>query len=154
MSYRSTAFFVRWHSTERNNMFIYASLKEQGYQYNGTDEPWTFPTNFSVRVNSQYAITRTNGNPMGSSGQGTKGQMWSAHYISFLRTSRKWLLTVTQNIQTEFIKYIKTYAMIGRTWKVFKCGVGEGWRRSVGPIMWEMKKCYLEWVSRGISYTK
>jgi hypothetical protein len=25
---------------------------------------------------------------------------------------------------------------------------------SVGRIMWEMKKCYLEWVSRGISYTK
>jgi hypothetical protein len=43
---------------------------------------------------------------------------------------------------------------IRNTWKVLKCGVGEGWRKSVGPIMWEMKKCYLEWVSRGISYTK
>ena len=29
------------------------------------------------------------------------------------------------------------------TWKVSKCGAGEGWRRSVGPIMWETKKCYL-----------
>ena len=28
------------------------------------------------------------------------------------------------------------------------------WRRSVGPIMWEMKKCYLESMSRGISYMK
>ena len=34
------------------------------------------------------------------------------------------------------------------------CGAGEGWRRSVGPITWEMKKCYLESMSRGISYTK
>jgi len=24
---------------------------------------------------------------------------------------------------------------IFRTWKVLKCGAGEGWRRSVGPIM-------------------
>jgi len=24
-----------------------------------------------------------------------------------------------------------------------KCGAGEGWRRSVGPIMWEIKKYYL-----------
>jgi hypothetical protein len=24
---------------------------------------------------------------------------------------------------------------IRNTWKVLKCGVGEGWRRSVGPIM-------------------
>jgi hypothetical protein len=26
------------------------------------------------------------------------------------------------------------------TWKVLNYGAGEGWRRSVGPIMWEMKK--------------
>ena len=32
---------------------------------------------------------------------------------------------------------------IRNTWKVFKCGPTEGWRRSVGPIMWEMKKCYV-----------
>ena len=43
---------------------------------------------------------------------------------------------------------------IGNTWEVLKCGAGEGWRRSVGPIMWEMKKCYLESMSRGISYMK
>jgi len=24
---------------------------------------------------------------------------------------------------------------IRNTWKVLKCGAGEGWRRSVGPIM-------------------
>jgi hypothetical protein len=24
---------------------------------------------------------------------------------------------------------------IRNSWKVLKCGVGEGWRRSVGPIM-------------------
>ena len=39
-------------------------------------------------------------------------------------------------------------------WKVLKCGAGEGWRRSVGPIVWEMEKCYLESRSRGISYMK
>jgi len=33
-----------------------------------------------------------------------------------------------------------------------KCGVGEGWRRSVGPIMREMKTYYLESRSRGILY--
>jgi hypothetical protein len=39
---------------------------------------------------------------------------------------------------------------IGNTWKVPKCGAGEG-RRSGGPIVLEMKKYYKE--SRtGISY--
>jgi hypothetical protein len=35
-----------------------------------------------------------------------------------------------------------------------KCGAGEGWKRSVGLIMSEMKKYYLESRSRGISYMK
>jgi hypothetical protein len=38
--------------------------------------------------------------------------------------------------------------------KVFKCGAGEGWRRSVVPIMSEMKKYYLRSRNRGISYMK
>ena len=42
---------------------------------------------------------------------------------------------------------------ITNTWKVLKCGAEEGWRRSVGPTMCEMKKYYLESRSRGISYT-
>ena len=29
---------------------------------------------------------------------------------------------------------------IRNTWKVLKCGAGEGWRRLVGPIMWEMEE--------------
>jgi hypothetical protein len=29
------------------------------------------------------------------------------------------------------------------TWKGLKCGAGEGWRTSVGQIMWEMEMCYL-----------
>jgi hypothetical protein len=37
---------------------------------------------------------------------------------------------------------------------VFPFGAGERWRRSAGPIMSEMKKYYLESVSRGISYMK
>ena len=43
---------------------------------------------------------------------------------------------------------------IRNTWQVLKCVAGAGWRRSVGPIMWEMKKCYLESMSRGISCMK
>jgi hypothetical protein len=35
-----------------------------------------------------------------------------------------------------------------------KCGAGEGWKRSVGLIMWDMKMYYLESRSRGISYVK
>jgi len=36
--------------------------------------------------------------------------------------------------------------------KVWKCGAGERWRRSVGPIMREMKKCDIESRRKGISY--
>jgi hypothetical protein len=38
--------------------------------------------------------------------------------------------------------------------KVLKCGVGGGWKRSVGLIMREMKMHYLESKSRGIFYMK
>jgi len=31
---------------------------------------------------------------------------------------------------------------IRNTWNVLKCGAGEGWRRTVGPIVWEMKEYY------------
>ena len=40
------------------------------------------------------------------------------------------------------------WQQIRNTWKVLKCGAGEGWRRSVGSIMWEMKKCYFVSMSR------
>jgi hypothetical protein len=36
--------------------------------------------------------------------------------------------------------------------EVLKCGAGEGWRRSVGPIVWEMKKYYIESRRTGMSY--
>jgi hypothetical protein len=32
---------------------------------------------------------------------------------------------------------------IRNTLKILKCGVGEGWRRAVGMIVWEIKKCYV-----------
>jgi hypothetical protein len=35
---------------------------------------------------------------------------------------------------------------------VLKWGVGEGWRTSVGPIVWEMKKYYIGSRRRGIFY--
>jgi len=38
------------------------------------------------------------------------------------------------------------------TVSILKCGAGEGWRRSFEPIVWEMKKCYLQSMRRGISY--
>ena len=36
------------------------------------------------------------------------------------------------------------------TWKILKCGAGEGWRRSVGPIVWEMKYYIVK--KRGLCY--
>jgi hypothetical protein len=38
--------------------------------------------------------------------------------------------------------------------EVSKCGAGEGWKRSVGLIMCEMKKYCLESRSSAISYMK
>jgi len=46
------------------------------------------------------------------------------------------------------------FGQIRNTWKVLKCGAEEGWRGSIGPIMSEIKKCYLQSRSRGISYMK
>jgi hypothetical protein len=34
-----------------------------------------------------------------------------------------------------YIWSIALWAIDRNTWKVLKCGAGEGWRRSVGPIM-------------------
>jgi hypothetical protein len=41
------------------------------------------------------------------------------------------------NLRKKLVKCdIWSMALYGAaTWKVLKCGVGEGWRRSVGPIM-------------------
>jgi hypothetical protein len=36
--------------------------------------------------------------------------------------------------------------------KFFKCGAGEGWRRSVGPVVREMKKYDKESTREGKSY--
>jgi hypothetical protein len=66
-------------------------------------------------------------------------------------------------------KLVKCYIWIialyrTETWKLravdqkhlesLKFGAGEGWRRTFGPSMWEMKKYYLVSRSRGISYMK
>jgi hypothetical protein len=40
---------------------------------------------------------------------------------------------------------------IRNAWKVLKCGTGEGWRRSVGPIVYEIKKKLHRVKRRGIS---
>jgi hypothetical protein len=44
----------------------------------------------------------------------------------------------------QFVKYSRN------TWKVFSFGVGEGWRRSVGPIVCEIKQYCAESRRRGI----
>jgi hypothetical protein len=41
---------------------------------------------------------------------------------------------------------------IRNTWNVLKCGVGEEWRRSVGPIVREINNYYTESRRRGIFY--
>jgi len=37
--------------------------------------------------------------------------------------------------QLKFYKNIYEFNRSENAWKVLKCGAGEGWRRSVGPIM-------------------
>jgi len=44
-------------------------------------------------------------------------------------------------------KLVKCYI-----WSIALYGAGEGWRRTVEPIMCEMKRCYKESRRRGISY--
>jgi len=42
------------------------------------------------------------------------------------------------NVEFVYVKLVKLGRFgqqIRNTWKVLKCGAGEGWRRSVGPIM-------------------
>jgi len=74
-------------------------------------------------------------------------------YVTFPATSIfKWLPDVWNNCALPNTNLF--FLPIRNTWKVLKCGAGEGWRRSVGPIMWEMKKYYCESRSRGISYMK
>jgi len=38
------------------------------------------------------------------------------------------------------------------TWKVLKCGAGEGWRRSLGVMVWEVTRYYTVSRTTGISY--
>ena len=63
------------------------------------------------------------------------------------------IMQITRNFLV-ICRQVAFLPVIYATWKVLKCGAGEGWRRSVGPNMWEMKKCYLESMSRGITYMK
>jgi len=62
------------------------------------------------------------------------------------------LLFLRQIINAKAPQYfvIRTLPIFKFVWDYYlgaiirvKCGAGEGWRRSVGPIMWEMKKHYL-----------
>jgi len=38
------------------------------------------------------------------------------------------------------------------TWKVVKCSPGEGCRRSIWPIVWDVRKCYVESRRREVLY--
>ena len=50
------------------------------------------------------------------------------------------------------LKFGQLGTYIRYTWNFWKCGAGEGCRKSVGPIVWGMKKCYIESSRRGILY--
>jgi hypothetical protein len=55
---------------------------------------------------------------------------------------------VTSKLYINFRKkLVKCYM-----WSIAWCDAREGWRRTVEPIMYEMKKCYKESRRRGISY--
>jgi hypothetical protein len=41
---------------------------------------------------------------------------------------------------------------IRNTWKVIKCDAEKGGKGSVGPTVWEMKKCYRESRQTGVAY--
>jgi hypothetical protein len=57
--------------------------------------------------------------------------------------------TVRQN---DCCKWMRNEGSLRKTFKVIKCGVGEGWGRSVGPIVWKIQKYYTESRRRGTSY--
>jgi hypothetical protein len=42
----------------------------------------------------------------------------------------------------------------GITWRILRVAAEEGWRRSAGPIVWEMKKNYIQPKKREIFYTQ
>jgi len=42
------------------------------------------------------------------------------------------------------LKLVHFGKWIRNSWEVLKCGAGEVWRRSVGPIVWEIKNYYKE----------
>jgi len=43
---------------------------------------------------------------------------------------------------------------IRNTWKFLEFGGGNGWKRSVRPIFWRMKKCYTKTRKTWTSYIK
>jgi hypothetical protein len=52
-----------------------------------------------------------------------------------MRLNVIYTLLAQQHFSTLSHKLGRFGQQIRNTWKVFKCGAGEGWRRSVGPIM-------------------
>jgi hypothetical protein len=68
------------------------------------------------------------------------------------------------NLREKLVKYYTwNIALCGtETWRLWKVGkkylehliysAGEGWRRSVGPFMWEMKEYYKESRQKGMSF--
>ena len=66
---------------------------------------------------------------------------------AFIKKKTLFTSKLNLNLRKKLVKcYIWSMALCGAengrfgqqirsTWKVLKCGAGEGWRRSVGPIM-------------------
>jgi len=73
---------------------------------------------------------------------------------AFNKTRSLFTSTLDLELRKELVKcYIWSIALYGaetwtlrqyirKIWKVLRCGAGEGWKRSVGTIMSEMKKYY------------
>jgi len=64
-------------------------------------------------------------NSLGDSERGTDGRTRALHTVTDCPQSFR---------ATSTLKLGHFGQQIRNTWKVLKCGAGEGWRRSVGPI--------------------
>jgi hypothetical protein len=58
----------------------------------------------------------------------------------------------TCSIALYVLKFGNCGKYVTNTCRVLKCGAGEGQRKSVGPIVWKMRKYCMESRGRGISY--
>jgi hypothetical protein len=77
--------------------------------------------------------------PIGKRGRGRPRKTWEdvIEEVGIRCPDRPYRKLFTDGIESSpvFVLCAGNTTPIIYTWKVLKCGVGEGWRRSVGPIM-------------------